>query len=237
MYSKINSRANNLSDHKVEVALYQARIIQQQKNLEARIVESIEELIELPKSMNADPRTPSVPDAHQFLSLVSIFQSNHYDNLVEERQAAGLCGYTLCPRPPRRLNTDYRIIRGHGKGEMNTVHKHEIERWCSDDCGRRALHVKAQLDEEPAWAREADKSINIALMGANRESLSYHSTSSKMHDPNGDISCGRLTSVTKAMTELALERGDSATPWTSRNTLSNSIQDRFDNDGQLASSK
>ena len=234
MYSKIDNRAINPSDHKVEVALHQARIIQQQKKLEARIVESIEELLELPRSIEADPRAPSIPDAHQFLSLVSIFQSNHYDDLVEERQAAGLCGYVLCPRPPRRLNTDYKIIKGHGKGEMNVVHKHEIERWCSDDCGRRALHVQAQLDEEPAWARAAGKNISIALMDISRKSICFGSTSSKAHETNEILTHRQLNSVTKSMADLAFERGDSETPWTSRKTVKGTIQERFDNNGQLA---
>ena len=236
MYNR-SRRVYNAGDRKLEVALHEARIIQQQKDCEAKIVNSIEELLELPTSAEAEPQAPSVPDARHFLTLVTLFQSNHYDDLVEERQAAGLCGYVLCPRPPRRVDSDYRIIKGSGRGEVNIVPKHEIERWCSDDCARRALHVRAQLDEEPPWTRPAGKDVSIGLLSTGVASLSSRSVSSKALQNNGTVSHGELTSITKSMADLAMERGDSAMPWTSRRTLSSSIKERYRNENQPTVSK
>ena len=222
-----SSHAVRTGNRRLEIALHQARIIQQQKESEARIISSIEELLELPTSAEADPRAPSVPDTHQFLGLIAFFQSNHYDDLVEERQAAGLCGYVLCPRPPRKVDSDYKIVKGSGRGEVNIVPKHEIERWCSDDCACRALYVRAQLDEEPPWIRPAGKEISIKLLRTGAASPPLRVMSSMTQQTNGAASSGELTSVTKDLANLALERGDSAMPWTSRQTSSTSIQDRY----------
>ena len=208
----------NANDGKLEVALYQARIIEQQKQLEAKIVNSIEELLELPTSVEAKPQAPSVTDACHFLRLITIFQPSHYDDLVEERQAAGLCGYVLCPRPPRKVGSDFKLIRGPGKGEVQIVPRNVIERWCSDDCARRALHVKAQLDMEPPWTRSANKEISIKLLD-----IDFDSPPQKRVNE----SQGELASVTKSMADLALERGDSTMPWTSRRIVSNSITGRY----------
>lgn len=39
--------------------------------------------------------------------------------------------------------------------DFRVVRKEELEKWCSEACARRALYVKVQLSETPAWERGA----------------------------------------------------------------------------------
>ena len=82
------------------------------------------------------------------------FQPSDYDALIEERYVNGRCGYTLCANAPRP------------QGPKAPWSKNKVENWCSDDCAKKALYVKAQLSETPAWERRAGDRTPLVLYGA-----------------------------------------------------------------------
>lgn len=56
---------------------------------------------------------------------------------------------------------------GNGRGAANqfkVLTKAEVEKWCSEECARRALYVRVQLSEAPAWERVGVQS-DIELRG------------------------------------------------------------------------
>jgi RNA polymerase II-associated protein 2 len=146
-------------------ALHHANLIQQQKDAEKLIIDSVLQLLELPSSADADPARPSPTDSAEFKRLVSIFQPHDYDELIEERNAAKLCGYVLCPKPPMKDKSGgkFKIVLSQENG-LKILPKDKVELWCSEDCARRALYIKVQLAEEPATVRRAGLSQEIELL-------------------------------------------------------------------------
>lgn len=148
----------------LEVALHHANILEQRKKVERQVLDSIIVLMDFPTRPDADPTRPSASNALQFCELMTPFQPADYDSLVEERNITGKCGYALCPRPKRKApSTAKKQFIETDKG-VEIVDKKELEVWCSDDCARRALYVKVQLNEEPAWLRQGGSSTKIDLM-------------------------------------------------------------------------
>jgi len=155
-----------LKDRERQTALYHAEIIQHRKELELAILKATETLIDLPSDATADPTNPSLEDSKNFRSFIAPFQPSDYDGLIQERNIEGKCGYCLCPQPRILQNTraQFRILRvgKHDRG-LKIVPRETLERWCSETCQRRALYVRVQLSEEPAWMREA-MSTEISLL-------------------------------------------------------------------------
>lgn len=157
------------------IALHHAQQIQAQKDTESLILDRILELVTFPTSPSADPASPSAEDAKAFKSALRPFQPADYDNLILERNIEGLCGYTLCPREHRKEDpkAKFRIMwgaKGSGSGgrgrEMNIVPREKLEMWCSNECAERAMYIRVQLAEEPAWERRAGdtRGKEIALL-------------------------------------------------------------------------
>lgn len=195
-----------------EVALHHALLIQQQKDVEARILQAVETLIEFPETVDADPASPSLADAVKFKDCIIEFQPSDYDSLIEERHAANKCGYVLCPRPPRRQDTQarFRLLRGSGKGqELRVVATEKLEDWCSPECAQRALYVKVQLDEEPAWLRRGGEAAPIELMTDQSRSVEGSAISHQLDS--------------QALSQLARERGESTTPARSSGLISSNV--------------
>ncbi|KAL4979840.1 Rtr1/RPAP2 family-domain-containing protein [Aspergillus desertorum] len=147
------------------IALHHAHRIQAQKNAQEYILDRILELLTIPSSPSADPAAPSSEDALKFKSALISFQPADYDDLIQERNIEGLCGYGLCPNEHRKENSRgaFRITwgaRGSGPGgrgrNMNIVPKDKYEMWCSDECAERAMFIRVQLAAEPVWERRAD---------------------------------------------------------------------------------
>lgn len=124
------------------IALHHAHRIQSQKDTEALILDRILLLATFPpSSSSADPAAPSPDDARAFKSALIPFQPVDYDNLIQERNIEGLCGYGLCPREHRKEDAGagggFRIrygSKGSGPGgrgrEMNIVPREKLEMWC-----------------------------------------------------------------------------------------------------------
>ncbi|KAE8380710.1 Rtr1/RPAP2 family-domain-containing protein [Aspergillus bertholletiae] len=163
----------NSDPRHLAIALHHAHRIQAQKDTESLILDRILELVTFPSSPSADPASPSPEDALAFKSALIPFQPADYDNLIQERNIEGLCGYGLCPHEHRKDDSrgTYRITwgaKGSGPGgrgrDMNIVPREKLEMWCSDECAERALYIRVQLAEEPVWERRADDSRGKTLL-------------------------------------------------------------------------
>lgn len=191
-----------------ETALYHANLIQERKIVLAGILESTETLLEFPRSSTSDARHPAESDIIEVKNLLRTFQPSDYDSLVEERIIDNKCGYVLCPHPKRleHTNAKYRILQSKSHG-LKVVERQELERWCSEECGKRALHIRIQLDEEPAWARSAGSGgFELLDEDISKQHLVVEGHSGeKSLDSNVDHEKERLIASLK---ELANERGD-----------------------------
>ncbi|MCJ1250168.1 hypothetical protein MMC30_007394 [Trapelia coarctata] len=189
-----------------ELALEQAHIIQQRKDIESSIFAAIETLLDFPPSPNSNPACPSTADVAYVKEHLKLFQPADYDSLVEERGINGKCGYALCPRPHRVENTSarYRILRsGRDRNNgMKVVEKKELERWCSDECGKMALYLRVQLSEVPAQQRTRNARIQIYGECENGKGLD---------ETRGD----EVAAVTNGLQQLAIERGETGRRGTS----------------------
>jgi hypothetical protein len=167
------------------IALHHANRIQHRKDIDARIFANIETLLEFP---SATPFSP--PDASRFVSLIRAFQPSDYDNLVEERRIDGKCGYALCSNSPRSITM--------GASAAWKLKSKGAADYCSDNCVRKALYVKTQLSEVPAWERQPGQQPHIVLHMDDRRS-----------DPTSLAIRTRVPQTSHD--QLAAERGDATT--------------------------
>ncbi|KAK3718393.1 hypothetical protein LTR37_005206 [Vermiconidia calcicola] len=171
------------------IALRHASRIQYQKDVEATILSHIETLLDFP----AVSSSTSSEASRRFITLVQPFQPSDFDNLVEERRIDGKCGYALCSNAPRSGSLGANVswkLKAEGAGD-----------YCSTECVRKALYVKAQLSEVPAWEREPHQQPQIVLHKDDRPRLTFSGSEVK--------SQGRTQVVNRH--HLALERGETAT--------------------------
>lgn len=145
--SSIPVPTTDLEKRRLESAVQHATVLQDQKNTQVQNLNAIEELSDFPSAEQS-----SETEAQRFIDLVTLFQPSDYDSLIEERHVNGRCGYTLCPKPPRKIDPlrSWKLEKG-------------AENWCSRECARKALYVKAQLNETPAWERRGGSSQQISL--------------------------------------------------------------------------
>ena len=116
------------------------------------------------------------------------FQPSDYDALIEERHVNGRCGYTLCANAPRK------------QGPKAPWLKNKVENWCSDDCAKKALYVKAQLSETPAWERRAGDRTPLVLYGGAGAAKTTQTTQLPLRQ--------KPTSLAYDNRDLAYERGE-----------------------------
>lgn len=206
-----------------QTALHHASQLQAQKDHSLFILSAVEQLLDLPGAPKASPSHPSSEDKALFLRLVSSFQPSEYDALIEERNISGICGYVLCARAPSRdhnRGAKLRIVAGARKKEaLKVVNAKELEKWCSDDCAKRDMWVRLQLDEEPGWMRPKGSGTSISLYpeghDANHQKedgdladLAKRTGGLRLH---AGIEEEERQCLDRAAT-LAVERGEKATP-------------------------
>ncbi|KUI55075.1 Putative RNA polymerase II subunit B1 CTD phosphatase RPAP2 [Cytospora mali] len=146
------------------IAIQHALILQDRKDTEAQILENITELLDLPYKANP-PSSPDPSDVATFTSLIRIFQPSDYDDLIVERNLdENKCGYALCPDKRRKYKGagTYKMIN-KGKKDFDIVETKELEKWCSQECTKRALWIKVQLNETAAWERVGLPDIEFEL--------------------------------------------------------------------------
>ncbi|KAF1809263.1 hypothetical protein P152DRAFT_377158, partial [Eremomyces bilateralis CBS 781.70] len=184
-----------------EIAVHHARLIQAQKDAEARILESIEELIEFPLSKDADPANPAASDLQRIQTLLAAFQPSDFDDLLEERRCADLCAYVLCPRQPRRQLGDSEFDLVWGVADMKILPHRNTKLWCSPECAKRAIYIKVQLIEEPVAFRKSGATPPISIL---KETSGDDPVVPDIRKPTAD----RNPDLSRALAQLALERGD-----------------------------
>ncbi|TKA80102.1 hypothetical protein B0A49_02447 [Cryomyces minteri] len=189
----------------LDLALHHASLIQEQKDIEAQILSAIEELIDFPVSSPA-----SASDIAAFQTLLQPFQPSDFDSIVEERQAADKCGYALCSNPPRKSDTGakFRVVRQRGTGrraDYAVVERRKLEQWCSDECARRAMYIKVQLSEEPAWTRRAGGGPEVSLyeQGQRQETEPLFKKQERRDTVGDSVDANAMGTP-----DLALERGE-----------------------------
>lgn len=197
-------------DRNRETALHHADLIQQRKDVELLILTSTETLLEVPSNSASDPAHPFPAEAAQVKELLKTFQPSDYDSLIEERNIDGKCGYVLCPRPHTRENTNakLRILQGRGKGPdaLKVVKTQKLEQWCSEECAKRALYVRVQLSEVPAWTRAASVGCDIQLRGETNGAA--EETAAIVEGIQRLGLDGKQEDLSDAMKDLALEKGE-----------------------------
>ncbi|KAK6440571.1 hypothetical protein LTR95_003197 [Oleoguttula sp. CCFEE 5521] len=173
------------------IALQHANLLQHRRDLSVQILSSIETLLDYPPGATAAPR-----DASDFLSRISFFQPEDFDELIEERRIDGKCGYALCANPHRGQkaavkSADWKL----GKGKAN---------FCSEECVAKAKFIRAQLSHIPAWERVPGQTPSVRLP----ESESHLMGQQKA---NVDGQAAQKTQQRIAGNEeLAMERGEQA---------------------------
>ncbi len=200
----------------LKVALHHANLLEERKRVEAQVLDTVMTLMEWPTSPDADPKSPSASDARFFCQALIPFQPADYDALIEERNISDKCGYALCPQPKQKARSTAKkqfIDTDHG---VEIVDRSVLEMWCSDDCARRALYVKVQLNEEPAWMRQGGYGDKIELMVDNSEEqhkalplrLKQEDATPPSADQDADDVAAAWAAREVAMADLALERGE-----------------------------
>jgi RNA polymerase II-associated protein 2 len=190
-----------------QTALYHARILQTRKQVELDILSATEKLLDYPLAGPPyDSSNPSPEDAKAFKDFLKPFQPTDYDALILERNISDDCGYVLCKKKRQKdlLGGKYRIIGTRGKAkDFKVVEKGELEKWCSEACAKKALYIRVQLSESPAWERDAAQShIKIDLLDEPKCVGALVGGLEKMNLDEG------TQSSDKDREDLALERGD-----------------------------
>ncbi|KAL2111951.1 hypothetical protein VUR80DRAFT_8965 [Thermomyces stellatus] len=189
-----------------EIAVQHARVLEHRKELEAQILESIITLSEYPvvRSPERSAANPAPSDVADFKHHVRLFQPSDYDDLITERNANGLCGYVLCPKPKKKATPGgaWKLVRDSSKGP-GIVNRKEHEAWCSEFCARHALYVKVQLNETAAWERVGVPDLDIEI-------LDDKAKLGKGSDARSQERQGQMK-ATEDAAALAVERGDSKT--------------------------
>ena len=194
-----------------ETALFHADLIQQQKDVESQILFATESLLDFPPSTDCNPAHPSQKDTAVAKILLRLFQPSDFDALIEERNIDKKCGYIFCPKPNRKQDTNARCrilqSEGEGKKTLKFVDRHLLERWCSDECGKRALFVRVQLSEDPAWLRMAGRDGDITFLEdeGNVANAVDHALTTQLHRLE---TTPPVDDMADALNQLAIERGD-----------------------------
>jgi RNA polymerase II-associated protein 2 len=149
-----------------EIALYHANLIQAQKDVEKEILDALETLMEFPADPFSTSSNPSPADVATFKQLILPFQPSDYDDLFEERRIAEKCAYVFCSNPPKTSGRGgkFKFVGGKKGQDFKVVERNKTECWCSPECAHRALYIRVQLDEEPAWLRRGDAAPQIQLL-------------------------------------------------------------------------
>lgn len=189
--------------HHLGIALYHANKIQSQKDIQAQILSNIEKLVDLP----AGPKFTS-SEASKFVTSIQAFQPSDFDGLVEERTGDGKCGYTLCPKSPRSETL--------GTSAAWKLKAKEAGDYCSNDCMRKALYIKAQLSEVPAWERELGQQPEVLLHADDRQSLASSKPRSK----------DKVKQWLSNDQDLALERGETTASFRPKQVMMDNVVEK-----------
>lgn len=207
-HTPVTRAAKSDDERHRDVALHHATLIQQQKDVEEEIFQSMLKLIEMPSTKDADPASPTQTDIDLLSRHLRLFSTRDFDELIDERKANGQCGYVLCPRPHRvePSTAKFRIITK--ANDMKIVPRESLEVWCSDECAERAMFLKVQITDEPAWLREPGGApMKLDVMGAPSSNGTIKSLPLRL---KSDSNADNTTSLSQGLADLRIERGDNS---------------------------
>ena len=214
--------ANVTHKHR-EVAIHHAKILQHRKDVEAANILSLEELMYFPTEPDADPISPASPDLARLRLLIRSFQPSDYDELFRERNCLEKCGYVFCPHRRRQEHGRGKVrLQAQGRDRTRFLSAEHVEMWCSDECARRALFIKVQLDEQPAWERSSCNMKPIQLLDEGGQCTSHTRKGDHMIDENTDES----QDFEKVMGDLVVERGEQAQSARAKIVLAERLRER-----------
>ena len=185
------------------VALRHAYDLEDKKRLQRQIIDLVIECFDLPQnSSDATELGASVQpaDIAIFKKALSLFQPSDLDDLIYERNVDNRCGYALCNNPKKTFGTGEKAWNRKSGSAFKIMSRQELERFCSTLCAKKAGFVKAQLSNEPAWARE-DTEKEVSLL----EETAGDATVPSLQDTDN-----RAEALSQQLQSLALERGDSS---------------------------
>jgi hypothetical protein len=186
----------------LETALYHARILQHRKDVENKIFECLEKVIDYPLSEDAQSESPLQSEVDEVTQLLQLFRPADFEDLVDERRMAARCGYPLCAQPPFKPKAEgrYRIVKTSKGSGIAAVPKEKFESWCSPTCARRCVYLKGQLSNEPAWTRQEGRVQNLSfLIGDPKEGKAIYS---KINPANSVENSSKT--VANGLTKLAI---------------------------------
>lgn len=208
-----------------QLAIQHATVLQQRKNTEAVVLANLEELIDFPSSASPSPSAahPSSTDIARFQTLIQPFQASDYDELLTERNCADRCAYVFCPTilsRDRSARANINRLRYDGS-KVVSIKQAKLDQWCTTACARRALYIKVQLSESPAWERAGAAPGTIGLLQEGddhvlEEKMKGLSIGGDAADQKTEVDADLLQA---AMEELALERGETQTASAKRSAV------------------
>ena len=184
------------------IALRHAFDIEDKKRLQNQITDLVIECFDLPTNNATEEDTdtskpPVQSDFRVFKNALILFQSSDFDDLVYERNVDSRCGYALCGKPNRKFGTSVKVWNGKSGKDFQIVPREELEKWCSEECARKAAFVRGQLSTEPAWVRSEPYPV-VKLPEDPQQPVKDNEPVDVSEDAN----------ITERMRLLALERGD-----------------------------
>ncbi len=189
-----------------DVAFYHANIIQQRKEVELQILLNTETLIDYPLAkFPYSASNPSPEDTNTFKELLRHFQPSDYDAMILERNINEHCGFALCPNARVKDGSGgrFRLVGMNGKAkDFRILESWELEKWCSEACAKRAMYVRVQLSERPAWERGDETAAYIDLLDEPK------SADDMVFEGLNNLSLAADEADRKGNANLALERGD-----------------------------
>ena len=89
-----------------------------------------------------------------------------------------------------------------GAKDFKVIEKGELEKWCSQACAKRALYVRVQLSESPAWERNAEE------YGAKIDLLDEPKSDDLVRKGLENLKLSEVQDKKQGAANLALDRGD-----------------------------
>ncbi|GJJ71625.1 RNA polymerase II-associated protein 2 [Entomortierella parvispora] len=101
---------------------------------------------------------------------------SHYQETIEERNIGRLCGYPLCPNPPRDIKGKFRISLQERKVFDISV----LKQFCSSTCLAASRWLEAQMTEEPLYLMNSDpdylKETRVSIVPLGMELAEFQAT-------------------------------------------------------------
>jgi len=202
-----------------QIAIQQAELLLRQRGEEIKPpvpLEIFERLSQFPetRSPSTSAAKPSPDDVREFVEAVRDFLPREYQDLIEERNCLGNCGYTLCPRPRRKYTGPFKIL------PSGIAKVADVNMWCSDACARRALFIKVQLDNPSYVKKDGQMVVKIELADETKQSTqrqpqknaSADADESELAKSVDRLEVDKKVQTTKDNAALAVERGDARRP-------------------------